>query len=75
MKHRIKLRRPNRTFNLPDNFLLGVMVFQYVLFLAVTLPFSPFTYENFWFQLASVLVAGLAGPLLSYVLYGHKYRR
>jgi hypothetical protein len=75
VKHRIKLRRPNRTYGVPDNYLVGLMVFQYVLWLVVTLPFMPFTYEGFWWQLVVVLLSGLAGPLLTYALFGHKYRR
>lgn len=75
MKHRIKLRRPNRTYGRPDNYLVGLMVFQYVLWCAAVLPFMPFEYEGFWWQLAIALVSGLAGPLLTYALYGHKFTR
>ena len=77
MKHRIKLRRPNRIYGRPDNYLLGLMVFQYVLWCAVALPFMPFTYEDFWWQLAIALLSGLVGPLIVYAVYGRndKYTR
>ena len=73
--NRIKLRRPNRTYGVPDTFLTWVMVVQYALWCVVTLPFMPFTYEDFWWQLAAALVSGLACPLLTYALYGNKFTR
>lgn len=72
---RIKFRKPNRTYGLPDNFLLGIMAMQYTLFLAITLPFMPFTYDGFWTQLGIVLLSGLAVPLFTYALYGPKFTR
>ena len=72
MKHRIKLRRPNRTYQKPDSFLLGIMAMTYVVWMAVTLPFMPFTYEGFWLQLGIVLLCGLIGPLIVYAIHGRR---